>query len=152
MEENVWRKKLKQKEKSNWGFLLKQHKWQTLDHLAAKHLFLHLCSVAISEFRMSVENEKNCIEHEHYDKIYRNSASILPFEMSKVRKFRLRKSAENLFFDKRSRAQKVIMQMLPKERIFAKKMILLHFTKIVNFECCKLSVAADHDVLLPEPG
>ena len=103
---------------------------------------------------MSVENEKSCIEYEHYDKIYRNSTSILP-SMSKVRKFRIRKSAENLFFDKRSRAQKVIMQMLPKERMFAKKMILLHFTKIVNFKCCfhcKFSVAADHDVLLPEPG
>ena len=69
---------------------------------------------------MSVENEKHCIEHEHYDKIYRNSSSILPI-MSNVRKFRLKKSAENLFFEKRSRAQKVIMQMLPKERLFAKK-------------------------------
>ena len=135
VEENVWRKKLKQKEKTEWGFLLQQHKWQHLGHLEAKHLFLHLCSVSISEFRMSVENEKSCIEYEHYDKIYRNSTSILP-SMSKVRKFRIRKSAERLFFDKRSRAQKVIMQMLPKERMFAKKMILLHSTKIVNFKCC----------------
>ena len=79
---------------------------------------------------MSVENEKSCIEYEHYDKIYRNSASILPF-MSKVRKFRLRKSAENLFFDKRSRAQKVIMQMLPKERdVLQTKKIIFIATKI----------------------
>ena len=127
MEENVWRKKLKQKEKSDWGFLLQQHKWQTLGHLEAKHLFLHLCSVAISEFRISVEYEKHCIEYEHYDKIYRNSSSILP-SMSKVRKFRIRKSAENLFFEKRSRAHKVIMQMLPKERFFAKKIIFLFGT------------------------
>ena len=41
--------------------------------------------------------------------------------MSKVRKFRIRKSAENLYFEKRSRAHKVIMQMLPKERMFVKK-------------------------------
>ena len=125
MEENVWREKLKQKEKSDWGFLLQQHnKWQQLGHLEAKHLFLHLCSVAISEVRMSEENEKNCIEYEDYEKIYRNSSSIFP-SMPKVRTFRIRKSGQNLFFEKRSRAQKVIMQMLPKGRMFVKKMILL---------------------------
>ena len=79
---------------------------------------------------MSVESDQHCIEHEHYDKVYRNSTNILPF-MSKVRKFRLRKSAENLFFDKRSRAQKVIMQMLPKERdVLQTKKIVFIATKI----------------------
>ena len=112
---NVWRRKIKQKEKTHWGFLLQQHKWQKLNHLEAKKLFLHLSSVTIAEWEMSGENNNHCVLHEYYDKMYRNSINILPI-IEGVKQYRMKKSAENLFFDKRSRTQKVIMQMLPKER------------------------------------
>ena len=87
---------------------------------------------------MSVENEKICIEHEHYDKLYRNSTNVFPI-LREVKKYKMRRSAENMYFDRRNRSHKIIMQMLPKERMFAKKMILLHSTKIVKFNCCFLA-------------
>ena len=108
---------MKQKERRGWGFSLQQHSWQKLNHLEAKALFSHLSSVTISEFDLSVENEKICIEHEHYDKLYRNSTNVFPI-LREVKKYKMRRSAENMYFDRRNRSHKIIMQMLPKERVF----------------------------------
>ena len=64
--ENIWRKKLKAAE-SVWRFSLRQHNWQRMSHDEAKQLYLHLSSVTISEFDLSVENDRTCIEREYYE-------------------------------------------------------------------------------------
>ena len=109
---------------SVWRFSLRQHNWQRLDNDEAKQLYLHLSSVTISEFDLSVENDKTCIEHEHYEKKYRMSDNILPI-MTGVKKYKMRRSSENMFFDKRNRTHRIIMQMLPKEeRSFAQYFLI----------------------------
>ena len=52
---------------SVWRFSLRQHNWQRLDNDEAKQLYLHLSSVTISEFDLSVENDRTCIEREYYE-------------------------------------------------------------------------------------
>ena len=117
--ENLWKKKLKLKAFSfSWKFLLKNHDWQHLDYKESKSLYLHLASVAISpSFGKFIENDDLVIEYEHYAKKYQSTNSVFRF-IKKIKTFRNRKSAENLYFERRHRDHAVILQMLPKTIMF----------------------------------
>ena len=120
MYENLWRKKLKLKEKcSNWKFLLKNHDdWKVLDYVESKALYIHLSSVAISSsFKTFIEDNNLVIEHEHYSRKYQNTNNVIRF-IKKLKTFMHRKSEENLYFERRNRDHQVILQMLPKTIMF----------------------------------
>ena len=104
VEENIWKRKLRMKEKtSNWKYSLKQHDCSDLDHLPAKKLYFKMASTIISDtISVCAENNNLMVEHEHYNKLYEKSTSISRF-VKQVKMYKINKSEENLFFEKRHR-------------------------------------------------
>lgn len=147
MEENIWRRKLRIKEKtSNWKYALKQHDYSDSEHLTAKKLYFKMASEIISE-KISVCSENNnlMVEHEHYNKLYEKSTSISRF-VKKVKMYKINKSEENLFFEKRHRAHQTIFKNMPKTIVF--------FDQRTNFMMSKLLVfgASSFPILVTRTG
>lgn len=134
IEENLWRRKTKIKEKTeNWKYPLSQHETSNLDHLAAKKLYFHIASVIISDkISTSYENKDLVIEHEHYSKLYDKSVSISRF-VKKVKMYKINKSEENLFFEKRHRAHQSIFKNLPKNIVFYNQRSMYTMSKLLVF-------------------
>eukprot|EP00092_Neocalanus_flemingeri_P029702 GFUD01032249.1.p1 GENE.GFUD01032249.1~~GFUD01032249.1.p1 ORF type:complete len:415 (+),score=73.98 GFUD01032249.1:56-1300(+) len=131
MEEGIWRRKLKHKEKtSNWKFTLQQHDCSSLDPLAAKKLYFHVSSVIISNtLGMYKENSTLVLEQEQNTK---QSSSLSKFqkegEMEKTKK-----SEEDLFFEKKYKTHETMFKSMPKTIVFYNEQSQYLMSKLMVF-------------------
>eukprot|EP00092_Neocalanus_flemingeri_P033677 GFUD01036610.1.p1 GENE.GFUD01036610.1~~GFUD01036610.1.p1 ORF type:complete len:423 (+),score=58.41 GFUD01036610.1:52-1320(+) len=134
LDENIWRRKLKVQEKtSNWKYTLHQHDCSELDHLIAKKLYFHVSSVIISNnIGTCIENNNLVVEHERYTKLYEKSTSISRF-IKKVKMYKINKSEENLFFEKKSRTHQTIFKNMPKTIVFYNQRSNFMMSKLLVF-------------------
>ena len=134
LEENIWRKKVKIMENtSNWKYTLQQHDCTNMEHLMAKKLYFQVSSVIISnKIGTCIENNNLVVEHEHYTKMYEKSVSVSRF-IKKVKMYKINKSEENLFFEKRHRTHQTIFKNLPKTIVFYDQRTNFMMSKLLVF-------------------